>query len=185
MVRYAADHKAKTRALIVEATATRIAAGGFAAAGVASIMAEAGLTHGGFYAHFGSRDALLAAAVQRLFARAVETLDRIEAKHGERALGRYLDFYLSARHRDDPGAGCPIPALAGEARHAAPEVRAAFDAGLDQLADRLALLMPGKGGRKAALALLAELAGVVTLARAIDDARVSGELLAGKRKALA
>jgi TetR/AcrR family transcriptional repressor of nem operon len=152
MVRYAADHKAKTRALIVEATAERIAAGGFGAAGVASIMAEAGLTHGGFYAHFPSRDALLAAAVERLFARGVETLDRIEDKHGERALGRYLDFYLSARHRDDAAGGCPIPALAAEARHAAP---------------------------------LAELAGVVTLARAIEDARISGELLAGKRKALA
>lgn len=185
MVRYAADHKTKTRALIVEATAQRIGEGGFSAAGVASIMAEVGLTHGGFYAHFGSRDALLAAAVERLFARAAETLDRMGAKHGEGALGRYLDFYLSARHRDDAAGGCPIPALAAEARNAPPEVRAAFDAGLDHLADRLARLMPAKGGRKAALALLAELAGVVTLARAIGDAKASGDLLAGKRKTLA
>ena len=77
MVRYAADHKAKTHAAIVEAAALRIAAGGFEAAGVASIMAEAGLTHGGFYAHFKSRDALLAAAVGRLFDRGIESLDRL------------------------------------------------------------------------------------------------------------
>jgi TetR/AcrR family transcriptional repressor of nem operon len=185
MVRYAADHKEKTRAAIVEATALRIASGGFEAAGVASIMAEVGLTHGGFYAHFRSRDALLAAAVERLFARGVETLDRLEEKYGEGALGRYLDFYLSARHRDDAAGGCPIPALAAEARNAAPVVKAAFDAGLERLADRLARLMPGKGGRKAALGLLAEMAGVVSLARAMGDAKASGELLAGKRKALA
>ena len=125
----------------------KIASGGFEAAGVAGIMAEVGLTHGGFYAHFRSRDVLLAAAVERLFARGVETLDRLEEKYGEGALGRYLDFYLSARHRDDAANGCPIPALAAEARNAAPAVKAAFDAGLDLLADRLARLMPGKGGR--------------------------------------
>jgi TetR/AcrR family transcriptional repressor of nem operon len=185
MVRYAADHKDKTRAAIVEATAQRIAAGGFEAAGVASIMAEVGLTHGGFYAHFKSRDALLAAAVGRLFERGVETLTRLEEKYGESALGRYLDFYLSPRHRDDAGGGCPIPALAAEARNAAPVVKAAFDAGLEQLADKLSGMMPGKGGRKAAVALLAEMGGVVALARAMGDAKASGELLAGKRKALA
>jgi TetR/AcrR family transcriptional repressor of nem operon len=188
MVRYAADHKEKTRAAIVDATAQRIAAGGFEAAGVASIMAEVGLTHGGFYAHFKSRDLLLAAAVERLFARGVDTLDRLEAKYGSGALGRYLDFYLSPRHRDDAGNGCPIPALAAEARNAAPDVKAAFDRGLERLADRLAKLMPGgeaKGGRRAAMMLLGEMAGVVTLARAMGDAKASGEMLAGKRKALA
>ena len=65
MVRYSSDHKEKTHAAIIEAAAERIRSGGFDALGVASIMAEAGLTHGGFYAHFRSRDALLAAAVTR------------------------------------------------------------------------------------------------------------------------
>lgn len=184
MVRYAADHKAKTHAAIVEAAALRIAAGGFEAAGVASIMAEAGLTHGGFYAHFKSRDALLAAAVGRLFDRGIESLDRLEEKYGAEALGRYLDFYLSPRHRDDPANGCPIPALAAEARNAAPVVREAFDAGLERLADRMAKMMPN-GTRKAALGLFAEMAGVVSLARAMGDAKASADLLAGKRKALA
>ncbi len=184
MVRYASDHKEKTRSLIVEKTAVRIRSAGLEGVGVASIMAEAGLTHGGFYAHFKSRDALLAAAVERLFDVAVSVIDRIEDKHGQAALDRYLDFYLSPRHRDDISGGCPVPVLSAEVQRAAPEVKAAFDDGLNRLADRLAKLMP-RGGRKAAVALLGEMAGVLNLSRAVSDAKASTELLAEKRKALA
>lgn len=184
MARYSTDHKEKTRAAIVDAAAERIRSGGFDALGVASIMAEAGLTHGGFYAHFRSRDELLAAAVTRLFEKACETVGRFEDKHGEAGLERYVDFYLSPRHRDDVEHGCPIPSLTGEARRAAPVVREAFDAGLDRLAERLGRMIP-KGGKKAALALFGEMAGVLSLSRAMGDARASGELLAAKRKAIA
>jgi TetR/AcrR family transcriptional regulator, transcriptional repressor for nem operon len=183
MVRYSSDHKEKTRGLILDRTAARIRAAGLEGVGVASIMAEAGLTHGGFYAHFKSRDALLAAGIERLFDTAVSLVDRFEAKHGEAALERYLDFYLSARHRDDMAGGCPVPVLSAEVQRAAPEVKAAFDAGLGRLADRLGALTPG--GRKAALALLGEMAGVLNLSRAVSDAKASGDLLAAKRKAIA
>lgn len=184
MARYSADHRGKTREAIVEAAAERIRVGGFEGLGVASIMAEAGLTHGGFYAHFPSRDALLAAAVTRLFDKAIDGLGRYEAKYGAAAgLNRYVDFYLSPRHRDDVAIGCPIPALAGEARRSAKEVREAFDAGLDALAARLGKLMP-KGGKKAATALLGEMAGTLTVSRALQDAKQSNELLAAKRKSV-
>jgi TetR/AcrR family transcriptional repressor of nem operon len=185
MVRYAPDHKEKTRAAIVDAAARRMRSGGMEGVGVASIMAECGLTHGGFYAHFRSRDALLAAAVERMFAVAVETIGRFEEKHGAKALERYADFYLSARHRDDATGGCPIPVLAAEAQRAAPVVKAAFEAGLNRLADRLAAIMPPGAGRRGALALLGEMAGVLNLARVVADAKASGELLAGARKAVA
>ncbi len=164
--------------------AERVRAGGFDALGVASIMAEAGLTHGGFYAHFRSRDALLAAAVTRLFDKACETVSYFESRHGADALEKYVDFYLSPRHRDDRERGCPIPALSGDAQRAAPEVKAAYEAGLEKLAERVGELMP-KGGRKQGLALLGEMAGVLGIARAVGDARQSGELLAAKRKAIA
>lgn len=183
MARYSSDHKDKTRAAIVDAAAERIRSGGFDALGVASIMAEAGLTHGGFYAHFRSRDALLAAAVGRLFEKACETVGRFDEKYGADALEKYVDFYLSPRHRDDVEHGCPIPALTGEARRAAPVVREAFEAGLDRLAERLGKLMPK--GKKAALALFAEMAGVLGVSRALGDVKASGELLAAKRKAIA
>jgi TetR/AcrR family transcriptional repressor of nem operon len=189
VTRYSADHKEKTRSAIVEAAAERIRVGGFEGLGVASIMAEAGLTHGGFYAHFPSRDALLAAAITRLFEKAIDGLDRFEARYGaEGGLERYVDFYLSPRHRDDITLGCPIPALAGEARRSADEVREAFDAGLDALAARLGKLMPSDrkkgGGKRAAIALLGEMAGALTVSRAMTDAKQSNELLAAKRKSV-
>ena len=184
MVRYSPDHKENTRSLIVEKTAARIHAAGLEGVGVASIMADAGLTHGGFYAHFKSRDALLAAGIERLFDASVAVIDRIEDKYGAGALDRYLDFYLSVRHRDDTIGGCPVPVLSAEVQRAAPEVKAAFDAGLNRLADRLAKLMRA-GGRKAALALLGEMAGVLNLSRAVSDAKASSEMLASKRKAIA
>lgn len=183
MTRYAADHKQKTHEAIVERAAELVRTGGLGGLGVAAVMAEAGLTHGGFYAHFRSRDALLAAAVTRLFDKAIDGVGRYEARYGPKAgLERYVDFYLSPRHRDDMTIGCPIPALAGEARRAAPQVARAFDDGLERLAERLGKLM--KGGRKAALALLGEMAGVLTVSRAMTDQRQSNELLASRRKSV-
>ena len=182
MTRYSSDHKAKTYEAIVAATAQRLRIGGIEGVGVASIMADLGLTHGGFYAHFKSRDALLAAALTRLFDDAVDTVGRFEEKYGrQEGLSRYADFYLSPKHRDDMTMGCPIPALSGETRRAAPPVRAAFDAGLERLTERLGKLMP-KGGKKAALALLGEMSGTLSVSRAMGDAKASNEFLAAKRK---
>jgi TetR/AcrR family transcriptional repressor of nem operon len=189
VARYSADHKEKTREAVLKAAAERMRAGGLEAVGVASIMAAAGLTHGGFYAHFPSRDALLVAAITRLFEEAAETVARYEAKYGAKTgLERYADFYLSTRHRDDFTIGCPIPALGAETRRAAPEVAKAFDDGLDRLAERLGRLMPKVGRaaeqKRAALALLGEMAGVLTVSRAIADQRHSSEYLSGARKGL-
>jgi len=189
VTRYSADHKEKTRAAIIEAAAERIRTEGLAGLGVAAIMSEAGLTHGGFYAHFPSRDALLAAAIGRLFDKAIDGVGRTEAKYGAKeGLARYVDFYLSPRHRDDMTIGCPIPSLAGEARRSAEEVRLAFEEGLDRLAARLGRLMPPNakkvGGKKAAMALLGEMAGTLAVSRAMTDAKQSSELLAAKRKAV-
>jgi TetR/AcrR family transcriptional regulator, transcriptional repressor for nem operon len=183
VTRYSSDHKEKTHEAIVSAAAACIRHNGLQGLGVARIMADAGLTHGGFYAHFASRDALLAAAVTRLFEVAVETVEHFETKYGARGLEHYVDFYLSPRHRDDATIGCPIPSLAGEARRAAREVKAAFDAGLERLADRLGGLMP-KGGKRAALGLLGEMAGVLSVARTIADQRQSNELLSSAKKAV-
>ena len=84
----------------------------------------------------------------------------------------------------DAERGCPIPALTGDAQRAAPVVKAAFEAGLDQLAERVGRMMP-KGGKRAGLALLGEMGGVLGVSRTMGDARASGELLAAKRKAIA
>lgn len=187
MVRYSPDHKEKTRNAIIDAAAERMRSGGLDTVGVAGIMAACGLTHGGFYAHFASREALLVAAIARLFDKATDGLSRFEDKYGDAALTRYVDFYLSPRHRDDLTLGCPIPMLSADVSRMGGDVKAAFDAGLDRLTERLGRLMPGAkaGGKKAALALLGEMAGVLGLSRAMGDARQSSDLLATKRKALA
>lgn len=189
LARYSAGHREKTHDSIVEAAAERIRVSGLGGLGVAAIMSEAGLTHGGFYAHFPSRDALLAAAITRLFDKAIAGVDRYEAKYGAKeGLGRYVDFYLSPRHRDDITIGCPIPALAGEARRSADEVRRAFDDGLDRLGARLGKLIASKGkeagGKKAGMALLAEMSGALTVSRAMSDAKLSSDLLSAKRKSV-
>lgn len=189
MARYSPDHKEKTRNAIIEASAARMRVGGLDAVGVAGIMAECGLTHGGFYAHFVSREALLVAAIERLFDKAIDGIARSQEKYGETALSRYVDFYLSPRHRDDLAIGCPIPVLAADISRAGGEVKVAFDKGLDRLADQLGQAMPQAASRsaakKAALALLGEMAGVLGLSRAMGDQKQSADLLSGKRKALA
>jgi TetR/AcrR family transcriptional repressor of nem operon len=189
MARYSPDHKERTRSAIVDAAAEKMRVGGLDAVGVAGIMAECGLTHGGFYAHFSSREALLVAAIERLFDKATDGISRFEEKYGEAALSRYVDFYLSPRHRDDLSAGCPIPMLSADVSRAGGDVKVAFDAGLDRLTERLGRLMSPAGSRsgnkKGALALLGEMAGVLGLSRAMADGRQSAELLAAKRKALA
>ncbi len=189
MTRYAPGHKQETHARLVKLAADRLRGGGLSALSVATLMAEAGLTHGGFYAHFKSRDGLAAEAVSLLFAEALEAVDAIEARHGPAALARYQDYYLSLRHRDAAaGEGCPVPALAAEMRVAPPEVKAAFEEGLSTLTDRLGML-PGLDGaplgRAAAMTLLAEMSGVLALSRTLSDPTRSAQLLKGARKSLA
>lgn len=186
MARYAEGRKEETRAKVVDLAAQRIRVDGFKGLSVAGVMAEAGLTHGGFYAHFPSRDALLVEAVRRMFEQAYGLVERTEKKYGDQALEKYVEFYLSPRHRDDPSIGCPIPSLAGEVRNASEEVRRAFDEGLEALAEKLGRLTPQAGrpaGRKAALALLGEMAGKLSVARSMFDEKRSNALLAEARDA--
>lgn len=189
MTRYAPGHKQETRARLVRLAADRLRGGGLGALSVATLMADAGLTHGGFYAHFKSRDALAAEAISLLFDEAVDALGVLAARHGEGALARYQDYYLSARHRDVGGEeGCPIPSLAADMRTAPAEVREAFDQGVSRLAGRLGELLGASGapvGKAEALAMLGEMAGVLALSRAIADSARSAQLLKGARKALA
>jgi TetR/AcrR family transcriptional regulator, transcriptional repressor for nem operon len=146
---------------------------------IAPVMAEAGLTHGGFYAHFADRDDLLAQA----FAAAAESgrslwFGGLDETDGRDFLAAALGRYLSARHRATPEDGCVVAAAASELPHAAPAVRSAASRAVEQAADRL-----GRGrDRDEALALLALCVGGVALARAVDDPRLSDDLLRACRR---
>ena len=139
--------------------------------GVAEIMQAAGLTHGGFYGYFRSKDELIAAALEDALARPAGPLSD---------LLDYAANYLTRGHRDDPACGCSIAALAGETRRQTDAVRAKVTAGLRRRIDRLSRVAPGKDAdekRQAAIGSWAAMVGAMVMARASSDEALSGELL--------
>lgn len=187
-MRYSAEHKQETRARVLKEAARAIRAEGPHRVGVAEVMAKAGLTHGGFYAHFKSKDDLVAAAVGEMFndARirlARETGDRPPAE----GLIAYIDFYLSPRHRDARATGCPITALAADLARLEGRARDQYGQGVAGLAGRLAGLLKELGHQDAEAlgrSMVAELVGALSLARAVADPNQSDLILATSRGAL-
>src|SRR5262245_40891606 len=114
-MRYGKTHKQETRAKVLTIAAKALREKGPQGVGVAEVMNTAGLTHGGFYAHFRSKDAILTDALNEVFAEQTSTMMRItEGLSPRRALAAYIDHYVSPGHRDHPGIGCPLPALNSE-----------------------------------------------------------------------
>ena len=187
-MRYGAGRKAQTRARVVQEAARMVRADGTGNVGVAQAMASAGLTHGGFYAHFTSRDALVAEAIAETFRDGERMFDRAMRDRGPReALAAYVTRYLSTRHRDQRDLGCPLPARAAELPRLPPDARARFAEGVCRLTRRLKALMDAAGidGTEALTgSVLAEMVGAVSLARALPDAEASTERLAHSRAAI-
>jgi TetR/AcrR family transcriptional repressor of nem operon len=185
-MRYPASETAEKHERILTEAARLFRERGFSGVGVAEIMKAAGLTHGAFYAHFPSKDALAAEAVERAFA---ESDARVHgpAKVGRDARQSFLDTYLSARHRDDAGRGCAIAALGPEIARD-PAVRAPFTTEVKRMIARLsdgAGRNAPKGSRQEAIHLLSAAVGALILARAVDDPELSDEILASMRGSLA
>jgi TetR/AcrR family transcriptional repressor of nem operon len=183
-VRKSTEEKAKTHERIVELASRRIREQGLEGPGVAEIMKAAGLTHGGFYKHFGSRDDLIAEATEN----AVAASDRHVHKLTDDAkdpLAAFVDWYVSAQHRDDPGAGCAVAALGGDAGRADERVRATYRAQVERyLEDVERFLGGGDDARQRAIVAVSALVGAVVLSRAVDDAALSEEFLDTVREAL-
>lgn len=184
-MRYGGEHKERTRARVLKEAAREIRAKGPGGIGVAAIMARAGLTHGGFYAHFKSKDALVAAALDTMFEDARTRFEKSAADADPRAALRgYIDFYLSSLHRDARDRGCPLPALSGDLAREEAEARLLFGEGLARLTARMAeklRLMGHADADRAATSLVAELVGAVALARAVGDPAQSDAILANVR----
>ena len=179
MVRYPRGHKEKTREQIVETAARAFREEGVSGVGIGELMGRAGLTHGGFYAHFPSKDALVGAACSRATDQAWEQMNELvaSAPPGEE-LATFIRGYVSRRHRDDPGSGCLMPSLGGEMPRHGPEVRAAFTAQIRRVLANLQSLLPDTPDREdRAVALATGMAGAVMLARAVDDPALSDRIL--------
>lgn len=176
----AQSRKEATHERIVDVAARAIRRSGYDGMGVADIMKEAGLTHGGFYAHFASRDALLAEAGDRAGAESVALAAGIAAAApaGE-ALQRIMEAYLSDEHLGAIETGCPIAALGSEMPRQAPEVRHAATIRIKEMIDLLARQMPDWGQPEAherAMMLVCGLVGTAVIARAVDDPKLSKSL---------
>jgi TetR/AcrR family transcriptional repressor of nem operon len=186
-MRYKTGHKAQTHRAIVTAAARQLRTNGIGGVSVSSLMQQVQLTHGGFYDHFASKDALVSETIQ-VGLHSVETLvAKMEAQPPEERLAWFIRNYLSRTHRDHPEIGCMLPPLAGEMAHQPPPVRAAFTAALADYIARLADLLPGADDaarHDAARYLLASMAGAVALARAITDPDLSTAILTSTRHML-
>jgi TetR/AcrR family transcriptional repressor of nem operon len=187
-MRYDAEHKLKTRERVLTEAAKAVRAEGPHRIGVAAVMAGAGLTHGGFYAHFKSREELLAEAVEQMFREGDARLsEETEGRPPAEALRRYIDFYLSPAHRDTRTSGCPLPFLAADAPRLEGPCRERYARGVARLTDRLAGLLRELGHDDPdalAASALAELVGAVSLARAEPDPERSSTMLARSRALL-
>ncbi|HLM21436.1 MAG TPA: TetR/AcrR family transcriptional regulator [Propionibacteriaceae bacterium] len=175
--RSAQSRKEATHDRIVHAAARAIRRSGYSGTGVADIMKDAGLTHGGFYAHFDSREAMLAEAADRAGAESVTTLERIAAAAPpEKGLQALMRAYLSKEHLEGPDSGCPMAALGSEMPRQAPEVRRAATRRIKDSVDLVARQLPdwGKpGAHEQALATVSMMVGAMVLARAVDDPKLS------------
>lgn len=179
--------KQDTHERIVHTAARAIRERGYAGVGVAEVMQEAGLTHGGFYAHFDSKTALLAEAASQAGAESVAALAQVASgvPHRQR-LAALVDAYLSQQHVDGPGTGCPIAALGSETARQDAEVRAAATQRIKDLVALLQSLLPGQEAERhaEALATLSTLVGAMVLARAVDDPALSRLVRLAARMAL-
>lgn len=183
--------KAESRARILEVASERLRGEGLAGPGVAEMMRAAGLTHGGFYKHFGSRDELVAEALTAaLDAQGAETMAGLADSADP--LGDWVALYASAQHCEHPESGCAIAAVAGEVARGDDALRdvyteriSGYVGAVDGLLERSGSTLTPEARRRAAMARYAMLVGAITLARAVNDDALRDELLAAAREAAA
>ncbi len=181
------EQKERTRASIIESACKLVRERGIGGARVADVMSGVGLTVGGFYAHFSSKEALVDEALRRTAAAMRARLfDRIDEKPAAARAEVVLKRYLSAAHRDDPANGCPLPAVVGEVSTSTPEHREVLAEQLEALAEQLSSTIPKGGGgrsekgtspRHVALGMIALMYGGISLARALKGTELSDEVL--------
>ena len=178
MARYDAGHKAETRRRIIETAGRRLKQDGIDGSGIAALMTDAGLTNGAFYAHFESKDDLVANVVADQLRAQHAVLDSLPA--GQAALEEFIRDYLAPRHRDHPSTGCPSAALLDEIGRCDEAVRDSYTQGMQSIVDVIAAhLSPHdpSAARTRAVGLFTVLVATMQLARAVSDRKLSDDIL--------
>ncbi len=174
------EQAVQNRERILDAAAQLFRERGFEGIGVADLMKAAGLTHGGFYGHFSSKEDLMAQACARALTRSIEAWSKRADSAPDDPLSSIAGVYLSRRHRDNPGARCVLAALGPDASRQGPAVRRAVTEGLRSALEFLTKLVTGKSKaarRQKAISTYASLVGAMIMARAVDDRALSQEIL--------
>jgi TetR/AcrR family transcriptional repressor of nem operon len=179
-MRYVKGHKDATRRRIIEVASKQLRKEGVGASGVAGLMASAGLTHGGFYSHFSSKDALIEEALH-------DAIEQVKAWMGSVAESNENKFeavcraYLSTHHRDNPETGCVAATLAPEIARHSPAVREMFTKSIVGQIEMVASLLPASAApearRSVAMTIISSTMGMIQLARAVDDEELSEQIL--------
>ena len=178
--------KAESRERILDAAARQIRLGGLESIAIGELMKAANLTHGGFYGHFPSRSALIAAALDRAIENGEAAFAAAKPARAGGTVKSILNRYLSAAHRDNAGAGCAVAALAGDAGRAEDvEVRAAMARRLEQSFEDMSQAMgDGPEAEDAAVAAWCAMVGAITLSRVFQGTKRSDEILRMTRKTI-
>ena len=179
-MRYSEDHKARTHQLILDEAARRFRRDGVGATGLQPLMKALGLTHGGFYAHFKSKDEL----VEKALRHAVDGLKASLAMHTgpDVPLSALFDTYLSAGHRANPEQGCPLPTISAELGQRGQQSEITDEVVQDRL-DNIASKLEGDDSRAQAVLVLSAMVGAL-LSRSVKDEALSAELLSSTREQL-
>lgn len=165
------EQMAENRLQILDSASRLFREKGFEAVTVAEVMKEVGLTHGGFYGHFKSKDELVAQSLAHSLAIDPDSKFNLDS---------FIDSYLSPRHRNNPATGCPTASLVADTRHQSPAARAAMTEGFQAQVDRISKACTGRTAadkRRTAIGSWAAMVGAVILARALDDPALSDEVL--------
>jgi AcrR family transcriptional regulator len=181
-MRYPKEHKDQTRRRVVEVASARFRREGLDGVGVASLMSEAGLTHGGFYSHFPSKEAL----IEEVFASGMEeNFQRLAEASEQGGIEGFVGRYLRPGNREHPERSCPAGALGSEIHRHSRKAREAFARKLERTVAKLRELLPASRKDRAE-AIFAVLVGTIQLARAVPDLAQSDQILeSGKAAALA
>jgi TetR/AcrR family transcriptional repressor of nem operon len=179
-MRYLKGHREATRRRIVEVTAQQIRQEGVEGMGVVGLMEKAGLTHGGFYSHFPSKDALIEEALREAIAQ-FRAWITAAGENSDDKFAATIRAYLSTDHRDSPATGCVAAALAPEIARHSPAVREMFTASIVEYIEMIANLLPTSAApearRSVATAIISGTIGMMQLARAVDDEELSEQIL--------
>ena len=188
-MRYVKGHGLQTRSRIVEEASRGLCQAGVDGMSVADLMKLAGLTHGGFYAHFESREALVIEAFVSAMDRTIsQWRNHMREMPAGQRFDAFVEAYLKPAHRDDRARGCVLPALGADIARSSPKARRAIANKLDDMIGVIAGLFPGETpeqARQIAISALATMMGSLALARAVGDKNLSDDILGAGRQALA